>query len=309
MMFAAGRSLLPVNAEPEGVFGQHIALLNRNAELFAAKDTAALSADLTDDYIHIDLLGVKKNKAQEIEETKRLFAAAMHLSETSQPSRLTVQGGDANSPTVATSLVETRRSADVPGPDGKLQRLTWDTVNTETRVLTAAGWKCRQRTQLKSQVLKDGAPYQPDRPAEAARAAGAIQRAYNELARDLNGGDSKGLKGVLDGAFRSTELDSKPLQVGEWIDDVERKQKEDLRSETDFEIENLTVKAGSAIVNCHRSTLRQTPDKEGVIRTTRSTDSLRDTWNERDGRWVLSSSETLLSEQAVVLPLKAAGWK
>ncbi len=305
---ALGARLLPVRAEPEGVLGQHLALLDRNARLFAEKNRAALANDLTDNYARIGMLGEKRTRGEELAELQRLFRKATQLWETSQTSRLTVQGGDATHPTVATTLVQTKRSADVIGPDGRSQTMTWDVVDTEERISTPDGWKCRKRVVLKNAVSLDGAPYVPGETPTVAIAREQIQRAYNALANASNAGDRDALREMLATSFQASQVDGKTQTAGEWIAEIERRRKADWKSDVRYSITGISANGQQAIVGCQQTLLRQTPDKDGVIRTVRNTIGSRDRWVKRSGGWTLQRSETLLVELDIVQPLAAAGW-
>ena len=64
LVCAVGMSgrLLPVRAETQGVLGQHLELLDRNAGYFGEKNKDALDKDLTSDYERIGLLGDRKDR-------------------------------------------------------------------------------------------------------------------------------------------------------------------------------------------------------------------------------------------------------
>jgi len=300
--------MLPVRAEPEGVLGQHMALLDRNAKAFAARNGEALANDLTEDYVRLGLLGGRKSRNQELAELQRLFQRAGHPREASQATRLTVTGGDATHPTVATTLVQTKRSADVAGADGKPHAMTWETVDTEERILTPTGWKCRKRVELKNRISRDGGPYLPDPSPDAVSAREAIQRAYDDLARACNAGDENALRAMLPAAFQGRQIDGPTLTAAQWITEVERRRKEAWTSDASYAITGISVDTQRAIVGCQRTLLRQTPDKEGVIRTIRETDSSRDTWEKTPRGWSLQKSEALLEERDIVQPVVASGW-
>ncbi len=309
-LFAAASvaRVLPVRAEPEGVLGQHLALLDRNAASFAAKDREALANDLTEDYVRKDLLGGRTTRNQEVEALQQLFAKASHLQESSQASRLIVQGGDATHPTVAITLVQTTRSADMAGPDGQPHAMTWEIVDTEERISTPGGWKCRQRVELKRRVLRDGAPLLPDETPAAALAREQIRRSYDDLARASNAGDKDSVRRTLSPAFEARAVGGGTLAAGPWIAEVERRRKEAWKSDGSYTITGLALENNRATVGCQHVLLRQAPDKEGVIHTVRETTSSRDTWEKTPQGWTLLRSEALLGERDFVQPLEATGW-
>src|SRR5579872_328860 len=108
----------PAAAQTRGVLNEHIDILRRNAAALRDHDAAVLDADLTPDFVHEDALGGKTNRKGEIDALRALFRSGAWLSEAALPVRLTVQGGDANSPTVATMLVQATRTAGQRAADG-----------------------------------------------------------------------------------------------------------------------------------------------------------------------------------------------
>lgn len=305
---ALGGRPIPVRAEPEGVLAQHMALLDRNARAFGEKNREALAKDLTADYVRIGPLGDRKSRGQEMDELERLFAKGTRLRETSQPTRLVVQGGDATTPTVATTLVETRRSADVVGSDGKVHAMMWETVDTEERISTADGWKCRKRLELKSLTLRDGAPFLRDASPATATAREELRRAYSDLAAALDAGDAEHVRKLISPSLEAHGVDGKVLAAEAWLAEVERRRKEAWKSDTSYQITGLSVDKARATVACQHTLLRQAADKEGVIRTVRETNSVRDTWERAPQGWALVKSEALLGERDLVLPVEAVGW-
>ena len=306
---ALGGRLLPARAEPQGVLGQHLELLDRNAGYFGAKNMDALAKDLTEDYERTGLVGDKKAKRKEIAELQQLFATATDLHEASQTSRLTVQGGDATTPTVATTLVQTSRSATVKDPGGKLHSMTWEIVDNEQRISTPDGWRCRQRVELKNRVTMDGAPYLHLKTPAAAETRDRIQRAYNSLAKAFNTGDGNLARTILAVGFESRSIDDKSLTADLWLAEIERRRKEAWRSDGSYEIEAISVDGDRATVGSRHNLLRQAADKEGIIHMVRETDSSRDNWQKTAQGWKLLKSETLLAETDVVQPVHAAGWR
>lgn len=299
----------PVGAEGQGVLNQHIVILERNAKSFERKDDKMLAADLAPDYVRMDLFGRKQNRDQELEADKHLFTTATRLSEFSQPVRLTVQGGDATNPTVATTLVQTRRSAVVAGSDGRSHTTTWETVTKETRRQDGDSWKCTRREEIKRRVTMDGAPYIADQTPEGRTTRRELQSAYDSLALALGARSRDAAGKLLAPGFTARSMDEKSSGADAYLDAIEEARKAAWKTEYSFEVTGLQPKGDSAVVIAEHVVLRQAPDAQGVYKTVRSRITSRDTWVKSGEAYLLKNSEALLDEQEVVLPIQAAGWK
>lgn len=299
----------PVKAEPQGILNLHIELLERNSRSFERKDDKALAADLAADYVRTDLFGRKQTRDRELDAEKQLFKTASHLFEFSQPVRLTVQGGDAAHPTVATTLVETRRSASVTAADGKSHATTWETVTKETRMHEGDNWKCSSREELKRRVTVDGTPYIADLTTEGRAARREIQSKYDSLTQALDARSHEAAAKLLAPGFKARAMDEKAVGADAFLEKIEQDRKAAWKTQYSFEITGLLPKADSTIVVSEHILLRQAPDAKGVYQTIRHKVTSRDVWENRGGKYVLRSTEALLMEQEVVLPIQPAGWK
>jgi len=301
--------LRPVGAEPQGVLGQHFELLERNARAFERKDEQALASDLTADYVRTDLFGRNQTREQELEAERQLFKTVTHLYEFSQPVRLTVQGGDATHPTVAKTLVETRRSATITGSDGRSHETTWETVTTETRLHEGATWKCSRREELKRRVTIDGAPSIVGLTAEGRGAWRELQSAYDALAATLDGRTHEAANKLLSPAFMARSVDEKTAGPEQFLGKIEQARKAAIKTEYSFEITGVLPKKDSTVVIAEHIALRQAPDAQGVYQTVRHRVTSRDLWEKNGGRYLLKSTDALLDEPEVVQPIRAAGWQ